>query len=96
MTPRLAVPAALLMPSVAEVEEARARVARVAGDSYGGSYIALGLEASGRPGEVIRALRRGDLEAAARGLRMLAALDLAAAECRDAVRAADTARAGAA
>lgn len=76
---------ALFTPTRYELDDARARIGRLAGDSVEGSHLAFALEAAGRPGEIIRALRHGDLEAAARGLRALAALDLAAAERRDAL-----------
>ncbi|ONH61295.1 hypothetical protein CcI49_06815 [Frankia sp. CcI49] len=82
MTAPAGVPASLLTPSGAELDDARARIGRLAGDSADGALFALGLEASGAAGRIIRAMRHGDLEAAARGLRQLAAVDLAAAERR--------------
>ncbi|MEX5712751.1 hypothetical protein AB1484_31940 [Parafrankia sp. FMc6] len=83
MIPRTAVPAAVLTPTALELDDARAQIDRLAGGGYAASYGAFGAVASGQAGDVIRALRQGDLEAAARGLRILAAADLAACELRD-------------
>ncbi len=79
---------ALLTPSPLELTDARDRLAR-AGVSHAATYAIVGMEASGRLGEVVRALRRGDLARVARILRWLAALDLAAAERREQIAAAD-------
>ncbi len=83
------IPTHLLTPTRTELDNARAAVARIAGDTVGGAYVAAAVQSAGRPGEVIRALRQGDLVEAARGLRWLAAVDLAAAERRDLVAARD-------
>lgn len=77
------IPAHLLTPTQVEMDNARAAVARIAGDSVGGTYVALAVQVSGRPGEIVRALRMGDVVEAARLLRTLAAVDLAAAEQRE-------------
>ncbi|OAA23584.1 hypothetical protein UG55_103518 [Frankia sp. EI5c] len=76
-------PAALLTPTGPELEQARDLIGELAGGGYAATYGALGAVASGMAGEAIRALRSGDVEAAGRILRQLAAADLAACELRD-------------
>jgi len=88
------IPGKLLMPTGRELTEARAQLARGDG-AFSSSYVTLGVAVSGTTGAIIRALRLGDVDAAAAGLRKLAALDLAAAEVRarivEAERAAEAA-----
>ncbi|MBL7493017.1 hypothetical protein I6A60_31235 [Frankia sp. AgB1.9] len=83
-----AVTTELLTPSRAELSDARARIG-VQGGAFSASYTALGLAATGLAGVITRSLLSGDVEAAAAALRRLGALDLAAAEQRARLLAAD-------
>lgn len=73
----------MLTPTALELDDARAQIDRLAGGGYAATFGAFGAMASGQAGVAIRALRQGDLEAAAAILRQLAAADLAACELRD-------------
>jgi hypothetical protein len=80
--------AAALTPTAAELANARARLAST-GDSYATTYAALGMAVSAELPAVMQALRAGDVATAAAGLRRLAALDVAGAERRGQIAAAD-------
>ncbi|OHV45003.1 hypothetical protein BBK14_09520 [Parafrankia soli] len=69
------IPAELLVPTPGELDQARARLARL--PSFSGEML-LGISASSRLGSIVGGLVRGDVDWVAENLRYLLAFDQAA------------------